>query len=241
MAPSSVSPVPHPGGDVAVLIPALDEVGSVGKVVAAIPARFRDRVLVVDNGSTDGTADAARAAGATVVSEPHRGYGAACLLGLTVLGKDPPRCVVFLDADYSDYPEEISIVAKPVLNGAADLVIGSRVMGQREPGALTPQARFGNMLATFLIRLFFGIRFTDLGPFRAVSWNALERIQMRDEGYGWTVEMQVKAAKLGLSCTEVPVSYRKRVGRSKVSGTVRGVLGAGTKILWVIFREAVRR
>ena len=226
----------------AVLIPALNEARSIGRVLAEIPEPFRNRVIVIDNGSTDDTVAVARAAGATVHVESSRGYGAACLRGLTELAKDPPGAVVFLDADYSDHPEEMTEVAGPVLSGHADLVIGSRVLGVRERGALTPQARFGNALATWLIRIFFGVRFTDLGPFRAVSWNALEQIRMEDPGYGWTVEMQVKAAKLALRCTEVPVSYRRRQeGRSKVSGSVRGVIGAGTKILYVIFREALRR
>lgn len=225
----------------AVLIPALNEVGSIARVLADIPGPFRERVVVVDNGSTDGTADAARAAGATVYVETRRGYGAACLRGLAELSLAPPGAVIFLDADHSDHPDEMAVVVAPVLAGDADLVIGSRILGVREPGALTPQARFGNALATFLIRMFFGVRFTDLGPFRAVSWEALERLQMKDPGYGWTVEMQVKAAKLGLRCVEVPVSYRRRPeGRSKVSGTVRGVIGAGTRILFVIFREAFR-
>jgi glycosyltransferase involved in cell wall biosynthesis len=229
-------------GSVAVLIPALNEERSIGKVLADIPKSLQSRVIVVDNGSTDGTARAARDAGATVFLEPRRGYGSACLLGLAELAKKPPGSVVFIDADYSDHPDEMLRVVEPILSGNADLVIGSRVLGERQRGALTPQARFGNGLATFLMRVFFGVRFTDLGPFRAVTWNALEKIQMSDEGYGWTVEMQVKAAKLGLRAVEVPVSYRKRpLGRSKVSGTVRGVIGAGTKILFVIFREALRR
>jgi glycosyltransferase involved in cell wall biosynthesis len=223
--------------DVAVVIPALDEERSIGRVIADIPEAYRGRVVVVDNGSRDGTAAAARAAGALVVREPRRGYGAACLRGLAELRDRPPRAVVFLDADYSDDPREMGRVVEPVLRGEADLVIGSRVRGTREPGALLPQARFGNALATFLIRLFYGARFTDLGPFRAVSWDALERLRMRDLDYGWTVEMQVRAARRGLRSVEVPVSYRRRIGTSKVTGTVRGTVGAGRKILWVIFRD----
>lgn len=223
------------------VIPALNEERSLGKVLADIPAPYRGRMVVADNGSTDGTVAIARAGGAQVVAEPRRGYGAACLAGLATLIDSPPRAVVFLDGDYSDAPAEMGWVVEPVLRGEADLVIGSRVLGEREPGALAPQARFGNALATRLIRSFFGVRFTDLGPFRAVSWPALERMAMADRDYGWTVEMQVKAAKLGLRCLEVPVSYRKRIGKSKVTGTVRGSVGAGKKILWVIFREAVRR
>jgi len=221
------------------VIPALNEEGSVGKVLAAIPEPYRRRVILADNGSSDRTREVAAAAGATVVSEPRRGYGAACLRGLAELAKDPPRLVVFLDADYSDHPEEMPAVAGPILEGRADLVIGSRVIGEREAGALTPQARFGNALATCLIRTIYGRRFTDLGPFRAVSWEALTRMRMADRDFGWTVEMQIKAAKLGLRSVEVPVSYRKRIGKSKVSGTVSGTLRAGHKILWLIFREAL--
>jgi glycosyltransferase involved in cell wall biosynthesis len=228
-------------GEVAVVIPALDEEASIGRVLADIPPPFQGRVLVVDNGSRDATVDVARAGGATVLHQPRRGYGAACRKGLSALAADPPRVVVFLDGDYSDYPEQMGRVAGPVLDGEADLVIGSRVLGERERGALAVQARFGNALATHLIRLFFGVRFTDLGPFRAVSWAALDRLGMADQDYGWTVEMQVKAAKRGLRCREVPVSYRRRIGRSKVTGTMRGVAGAGTKILWTIFREAATR
>ncbi len=223
------------------VIPALDEERSIGRVLGDIPGPFRSRMIVVDNGSVDGTAEAARAAGARVLREPRRGYGAACLRALGELAADPPEVVVFLDGDYSDHPEEMDRVAGPVQAGEADLVVGSRSLGRRERGALAPQARFGNALATGLIRLLYGVRFTDLGPFRAVSWPALERMAMADRDYGWTVEMQVKAAKLGLRCREVPVSYRKRIGTSKVTGTVRGTVGAGTKILWVILREAVRR
>jgi len=227
-------------GRVAVIIPALNEAASIARVLADIPAPYRERVIVVDNGSADGTPAAAAKAGAIVLHEPRRGYGAACLRGLASLAPDPPGVVCFLDGDYSDHPEEMARVVEPVLSGRADLVIGSRVLGEREPGALTPQARFGNRLATLLIRGLHHVRFTDLGPFRAVSWEGLERLGMADPDYGWTVEMQVKAAKLGLRTLEVPVSYRKRIGRSKVSGTIRGTVGAGRKILWVILRETLR-
>ncbi len=222
------------------IIPALDEERSIGKVLGDIPGPFRDRVIVVDNGSRDATARVAREAGAVVLSEPRRGYGAACLKGLAYLGEHPPRIVVFLDGDYSDHPQEMTALVAPILAGEAELVIGSRVLGVHEAGALAPQARFGNWLATRLIRIFWGAAFTDLGPFRAVTWQALEQVGMEDRDYGWTVELQVKAAQRGIRSTEVPVSYRHRIGVSKVTRTLRGSFLAGKKILWVIFREALR-
>jgi len=226
---------------VAVVIPALDEEDSIPLVIAEIPGEVAGRVVVVDNGSRDGTAEAAAGAGAEVVREPRRGYGAACLAGLERLRRTgPPEVVVFLDADRSDHPGEMGRVAGPVLSGEADLVVGSRVLGEAEPGALLPQARWGNGLATSLIRLRWGVAFTDLGPFRAANWEVLERMRMSETNFGWTVEMQVKAARLGLRCLEVPVSYRRRIGRSKITGTLRGTLGAGSRILYLIGREAIR-
>jgi glycosyltransferase involved in cell wall biosynthesis len=225
---------------VAVIIPALDEEDAVGRVLADIPPPYRDRILVVDNGSRDKTAERADAGGARVLREPERGYGAACLRGLAALAEAPPHIVVFLDADYSDDPAEMPALVMPLLRGDADLTIGSRVLGKRERGALPPHARFGNTLATCLIRWLYGARYTDLGPFRAATWEALTRLDMKDRDFGWTVEMQVKAARAGLRVLEVPVSYRRRVGRSKISGTVRGTVHAGKKILWVVFREAMR-
>jgi len=225
---------------VAVLIPALDEEPALPGVLASIPAAGPGwrvgRVLVVDNGSRDRTAAVARAAGATVVAEPRRGYGAACLAGLAHLRRRPPDVVAFLDADQSDDPEGLPLLLAPIVAGKADLVIGSRTLGEREPGSLSPPQAFGNRLATALLYLLFGLRATDLGPFRAIRWPALESLGMRDRDYGWTVEMQARAARAGFAVGEVPVRYRRRLGRSKISGTVRGVLGAGWKIPVTIAR-----
>ena len=222
------------------IIPALDEESSIGRVLDALPRGLIRRVVVVDNGSTDGTAAAARAHGATVVKEPRRGYGAACLKGLEALAADPPDAVLFLDADLSDDPTQADEVLRPILEGRADLVIGSRALGKREPGALTPHARFGNWLATRLLRLLYGARYTDLGPFRAIRYDALCGLGMADRDFGWTIEMQVKAARAGLRHAEVPVRYRRRMGRSKISGTIAGSVQAGAKILGVIAADFFR-
>ena len=220
-----------------VVIPALNEEESLPLVLAALPRPPVGRVVVVDNASTDRTAEAARAGGALVVREERPGYGSACLAGLAWLrGHQPPSILVFLDADYSDHPEELPDVIAPIVDGQADLVIGSRVLGRRERGALLPQARAGNFVACTLIRLLYGHRYTDLGPFRAIRWEALERLAMRDPDFGWTAEMQVKALRAGLRVVEVPVSYRRRVGVSKITGTVRGTVLAGYKILTTVLR-----
>ncbi|QIX63152.1 glycosyltransferase family 2 protein [Hymenobacter sp. BT18] len=223
-----------------VIIPAYNEQHSIGKVLAEIPAGLAREVVVVDNNSTDKTGAAAQAAGATVVREPRPGYGFACLAGMAHCFARPlaeqADIIVFLDGDYSDYPEEMTQLVAPLLEGRADLVIGSRALGQREAGSMLPQQIFGNWLATSLLRTLYGAQFTDLGPFRAIRREALQRIGMQDQTYGWTVEMQLKAARLGLRSVEVPVRYRRRIGTSKVSGTVKGTLGAGYKILWTIFR-----
>ena len=219
----------------AVVIPARDEEDAIGKVLQDIPD-IAQQIIVVDNGSADRTAEVARRLGAHVVDEPRRGYGQACLTGIAQL--DCPDIVVFLDGDYSDYPEDMPALVSPIVSDRADMVIGSRVLGQREKGALLPQARFGNWLATFLIRLLFSVTFTDLGPFRALRYAALMRLEMQDRNFGWTAEMQVKAARLGLRTAEVPVRYRRRIGSSKITGTLSGTLRAGYKILWTIFRYA---
>ena len=227
----------HPSIDV--VIPAFNEEAAIGNVLQSIPASLVRRVVVVDNGSTDRTGEEARSRGATVVVEPRRGYGQACLTGIAALGD--PDIVVFLDGDYSDYPEEMESLVAPVVAGEVDMVIGSRVLGKREKGALQPQQRFGNALATWLIRLLFGVAYTDLGPFRAIRFDALKRLEMEDCDFGWTVEMQVKAARQKLRSAEVPVRYRRRIGKSKVSGTISGSIRAGYKILWTIFRYARQR
>lgn len=216
-----------------VIIPALNEAASIGVVVGRIPRALIRSVVVVDNGSVDGTGDVARAAGAHVVREPRRGYGQACLAGIAALASDC-EVVVFLDADASDNPESLASLLEPIEAGRAELVIGSRTLGEAEPGALTIQQRLGNRIASAWLRRRFGQPATDLGPFRAIRRDALERLKMSDPDYGWTVEMQIAAARLGLKYAEVPVPYHRRIGRSKVSGTVRGVLGASIKILGLL-------
>jgi len=231
-------PVPSRPTRVDVVIPALDEEAALPHVLREIPRDVR-RVVVADNGSTDGTARVARAAGAEVVQEARRGYGAACLAALAHLAADPPDIVVFLDGDRSDYPDQLPRLTAPIEAGEADLVIGSRVTGRRTRGALTPQQRVGNAIACGALRWLYGARYTDLGPFRAIRWDALTALQMRDLDYGWTVEMQIKAARRGLRHREVAVDYRARIGASKVSGTLRGTLGASRKILWLLARHAI--
>ncbi len=220
-----------------VVIPAYNEEESIGLVLADLPVGLVRRVVVADNNSRDGTAARAREAGAEVVPAPVQGYGSACLAGLDHLRRSgPPEVVVFLDADYSDHPDEFPRLVKPIVRGEADLVIGSRVLGEAEPGALLPQARWGNRFACLLVRLLYGHRYTDLGPFRAISWRALESLGMRDPNFGWTAEMQVKALRRGLRVVEAPVSYRRRTGVSKITGTVSGTVRAGWKIVVTVFR-----
>ena len=223
-----------------VIIPAFNEERSIGLVLGDIPSGLVREVIVCNNASTDATARRAREAGATVVDQPRKGYGSACLKGLDYIHRRPaaeqPDIVVFLDADHSDHPEQLPELIRPILEEGFDLVIGSRALGERERGSMTLPQVFGNWLATLLLRRLYGYRFTDLGPFRAVCWRRLLDLDMRDPDFGWTVEMQVKAARQGLRCTEVPVRYRRRVGVSKVSGTIRGTVMAGYKILWTIFK-----
>jgi glycosyltransferase involved in cell wall biosynthesis len=223
-----------------VVIPVFNERESLPLVVADIPAGLVSEIIVVDNGSTDGTDLLAENLPVRLVREARRGYGSACLAGLAALASSPPDVVVFLDGDYSDHPEEMPRLLDAVLGGA-DLVIGSRILGRREPGALLPQARLGNALACFLIRVLYGYRYTDLGPFRAIRWEACRILGMRDRGFGWTCEMQVRAVRAGLRIAEVPVSYRRRVGVSKITGTLWGTLRAGWKILWTIARYGIGR
>lgn len=231
-------PEPRPPR-VAVVIPALDEEQAIGGVLDALDRALVQQVVVADNGSRDRTAELARAHGAEVVSVPERGYGAACLGALARVGTDVD-VVAFMDADGADDPAELPSLVAPIARDEADLVIGSRTLGRSEPGALTPPQRFGNWLATALIRLLHGQRYTDLGPFRAVRRSTLEQIGMRDRSFGWTVEMQVRALQVGARVCERPVSYRRRVGRSKISGTLSGVVGAGVGILSTIFKLTAR-
>lgn len=224
------------------LIPAWNEEKALPLVIAAIPKSWVRQVIVCNNGSTDNSEAAAKLAGAIVVTENKRGYGSACLAGMRYLKNLPPseqpEIVVFLDGDYSDYPEELPEVAGPIIDNDMDMVIGSRSLGDLAPGAMTVPQKFGNWLAPMMIRVLFGYRFTDLGPFRAIRWKSLLQLDMRDPNFGWTVEMQVKAAKHQLRCTEVPVKYRKRAaGKSKVSGTIKGSVLAGWKIITTILKE----
>lgn len=222
-----------------IIIPALNEEDSIGRVITEIPAGLVRNVIVCNNNSTDNTALFAHEAGAVVIGQPQRGYGIACLSGInfirTMKTTDQPDIVIFMDGDYSDYPAEIGKLIEPIIMGK-DLVIGSRVSGNRQKGSMTTPQIFGNWLATNLIRMLYGFHFTDLGPFRAIRWLKLLELNMQDKDFGWTVEMQIKALKHKLNCAEVPVSYRKRVGKSKISGTIKGSILAGQKILITVFK-----
>jgi glycosyltransferase involved in cell wall biosynthesis len=223
---------------VRVIIPAFNEENGVGEVVKEIPKDIVAEVIVVNNNSNDKTREVALHAGATVLDEKIPGYGRACLKGMDYLKTSTGKTdiVVFLDADHSDYPEEMAMLIQPIIDNTADLVIGSRALGNKEKGSMTPQQIFGNWLATRLLKLFYGVTFTDLGPFRAIRYDKLLELNMQDKTYGWTVEMQVKAAKHKMRCVERPVRYRKRIGYSKVSGTVKGTILAGYKIITTLFK-----
>ena len=224
-----------------VIIPAYNEQDSIAKVIKDIPSSV-DEIIVVSNNSTDNTEINAKNAGATVLLENRKGYGYACLKGMDYVSKleIKPEIIVFLDGDYSDYPEQLTELVTPIIKNNIDFVIGSRVKEWREEGSMTPQQIFGNWLATFLMQLFFGAKFTDLGPFRAIKYNKLLALNMEDKTYGWTVEMQLKAIKKRYTYTEIPMKYRNRIGVSKVSGTVKGSIFAGIKILTWIFKYSYK-
>ena len=224
-----------------VIIPAFNEADSIASVIEEIPDMVSE-IIVVSNNSTDNTMENAQKAGATVLSEDRKGYGYACLKGMHYIGEqsNTPDIIVFIDGDYSDYPEELTKIVAPILNDNIDFVIGARVKRLREEGSMTPQQIFGNWLATFLMKIFFRATYTDLGPFRAIKYEKLMALQMEDKTYGWTVEMQLKALKKKLTYIEVPVRYKKRIGVSKVSGTVKGSIFAGVKILGWIFKYSLR-
>jgi glycosyltransferase involved in cell wall biosynthesis len=226
-----------------VVIPAWNEEGSIGRVIDALPRDYVERVIVADNNSTDYTATVARKFGATVVPATRQGYGSACLAALAHLAALPeterPEILVFVDADFSDHPEQLPLLVDPIIDGQADFVLGSRMLKRQPAGAMLPQAIFGNKLACFLMRLFFNTTYTDLGPFRAIAWPALEKLQMSDPNFGWTVEMQIKAARQGLRTMEVAVDYRPRIGYSKITGTFSGTVRAGYKILLTLFRHGL--
>ncbi|WP_289060866.1 glycosyltransferase family 2 protein [uncultured Zobellia sp.] len=230
-----------PQPDIKVIIPAYNEADSIASVIGDIPKSVSE-IIVVNNNSTDKTEENATKAGATVLTENQMGYGYACLKGMDYVAKQSkaPDIIVFVDGDYSDYPEELDKLVAPILNKDVDFVIGARVKRLREEGSMTPQQIFGNWLATFLMKLFFGATFTDLGPFRAIAYDKLLALNMEDKTYGWTVEMQLKALKKKLAYTEIPVRYKKRIGVSKVSGTVKGSIFAGIKILGWIFKYSIK-
>ena len=221
-----------------VIIPAFNEEASIPKVIKDIPSNLVRHIVVANNGSTDATKSVALQEGAIVVDQFNPGYGNACLAGIDWVNrqKDKPDIIVFMDGDYSDYPEQLPELVHPIINQEYDLVIGSRATGEMQRGAMTIPQIFGNWLATNLIKLIYGYQFTDLGPFRAIKYDKLIGLDMTDKNFGWTVEMQVKAAKMSYRCTEIPVKYRKRIGKSKVSGTIKGTFLAGQKILWTIFK-----
>ena len=224
-----------------VIIPAYNQQDSIAHVINDIP-KIVDEVIVISNNSTDKTELNAKNAGATVLKETKKGYGYACLKGLDYISKQKtkPDIIVFLDGDYSDYPEQLREIVDPIINKDIDFVVGARVEKLRESGSMTPQQVFGNWLATFLMKLFFGAKFSDLGPFRAIKYDKLLALEMEDKTYGWTVEMQLKVLKQKMTYKEIPVKYRNRIGVSKVSGTVKGTIFAGIKILSWIFKYSFK-
>lgn len=226
-----------PSVKISVIIPAYNEEASIGLVLKALPREKLHEVIVVDNNSTDATSLVAYQNGAIVFAEHRRGYGRACLEGIS--GLKDPDIVVFLDGDFSDYPEELPLLTAPIERGEADFVLGSRMILPKSREALLPQARYGNRLAVYLIRLFYGHEFTDLGPFRAIRYEDLKELKMNDKNFGWTVEMQIKAVKNGLRIEEIPVRYRQRVGVSKITGTISGTFKAGTKIIYTILKYLI--
>ncbi len=225
-----------------VIIPAFNEADSISYVIRDIPEKI-DEIIVVNNNSTDNTEINAKQAGATVLTENSKGYGYACLKGMEYVSNktERPDIIVFLDGDYSDHPEELTKIVAPIIDNNIDFVIGARVKRLREPGAMTVPQILGNWLATTLMKLFFGARFTDLGPFRAIKYHKLLELNMEDKTYGWTIEMQLKALKKNLTYTEIPVNYRNRIGVSKVSGTIKGAIFAGVKILGWIFKYSFNK
>lgn len=224
--------------NIVVIIPAFNEENSVENVLREIPKELVSEVIVVNNNSNDKTKINAQNGGATVLDERRQGYGYACLKGIEYVKEkiSKPDIIVFIDADYSDYPEEMKDLIKPIIEQDYDMVIGSRALGKRERGSMTPQQVFGNKLATSLMKFLYGVKYTDLGPFRAIKFDKLLELEMEDTTYGWTVEMQLKAAKKKMKVTEVPVNYRKRIGFSKISGTIKGTLMAGYKIITTLLK-----
>lgn len=228
--------------NIKVIIPAYNEEDSIALVIKDIP-NIVSEIIVIDNNSTDATPINAKNAGATVLSETRKGYGYACLKGMEYIANQStkPDIIVFLDGDFSDYPEELTKIVAPIIDNNIDFVVGSRVKELREKNSMTPQQVFGNWLATTLMKVFFGAKFTDLGPFRAIKYQKLLDLNMQDKTYGWTIEMQLKSIKQKLTYIEVPVNYKKRIGVSKVSGTIKGTIFAGIKILGWIFKYSFKK
>ena len=220
---------------ISVIIPALNEEKSISKVINSIP-KYVSEIIVVDNGSTDKTSKIAKSKGALILFESKKGYGHACIKAIEFLKFNPPNIIVFLDGDYSDYPEEMDLLIKPIIKNKYEFVMGARIKELREPGSMTLQQVFGNFLACFLLKVLYGVNFKDLGPFRAIKWESLQKLKMKDKTFGWTIEMQLKAIKHKLKYLEVPVKYRNRIGKSKISGTLTGTIMAGYKILLWIFK-----